>query len=437
MLNAYEQLFAEGYVEGKVGSGTYVTCTLPGGRLQAATASGVLPAALVGHPPSRRGALLAATLTAAPWARDAPRAFQPSLPAVDAFPYRLWAKLVAHRWSQASYALLGYSHPSGYGPLREAIATYLRDARAVNCDAEQVIVVAGSQQALDLSARVLLDDGDATWIEDPGYPGARHALLSAGAHIVPVPVDEEGLDVAAGAARCARPRLIYVTPSYQFPLGVTMSLRRRLALLDFAGKCNAWVVEDDYNSEYRYAGRPLAALQGLDVEGRVIYVGTFSKVLLPSLRVGYVVVPRNLVSVFVAARAATDRQSPLVVQAVITDFITEGHFARHIQRMRTLYAKRQAILVRAAASELAGLIEVRPSEAGMHLLGWLPEGIDDLAASRQAASFGLEARPLSLYSICRPQRGGLALGYTCVSELEIREGVRRLAAALRSLVTSA
>jgi GntR family transcriptional regulator / MocR family aminotransferase len=295
-----------------------------------------------------------------------------------------------------------------------------------------VIVVAGSQQALDLTARLLLDEGDAAWIEDPGYLGARGALLGAGASLVPVPVDGEGLDVQAGQARNPEARLIYVSPSHQYPYGVTMSLPRRLALLESASRAGAWVLEDDYDSEYRYAGRPLAALQGLDGEGRVIYLGTFSKVLFPALRLGYMVVPPDLVDGFVAARALVDRHSPTLDQAALADFIADGHFARHIRRMRALYAERQAILVEAATHGLAGVLDVSTAEAGMHLVGWLPPGVDDVEASRQAAAHGVEAPPLSLYSLEPPRHGGLLLGYTAVGEKEIRDGVQRLAKALRA-----
>ncbi len=254
----------------------------------------------------------------------------------------------------------------------------------MRCEASQVIVVNGAQQAVDLAARVLLDPGDTAWVEDPGYQGARGALIAAGIRLAPVPVDAEGLDVRRGARAAPGARLVYVTPSHQYPLGVTMSLNRRLALLEWASASGAWILEDDYDSEYRYAGRPLAALQGLDTAGRVIYVGTFSKVLFPALRLGYLVVPPELVDAFVAARALADRHSPSVTQAALADFIDGGHFARHVRRTRALYAERQAALVRAAQRTLGGLLEVAPAEAGMHLMGWLPVGVDDRVAARAA-----------------------------------------------------
>ncbi len=333
-------------------------------------------------------------------------------------------------WRGLPSALLGYGHPSGYRPLREEIAAYLGAARAVRCVWEQVIVVSGSQQALDLAARVLLDPGDAAWVEDPGYAGARGALTGAGARLVPVPVDEEGLRVSAGMARCADARLAHVSPSHQYPLGATMSLPRRLELLAWASRAGSWVIEDDYDSEFRYTGRPVEALQGLDAEGRVIYVGTFSKVLSPALRLGYLVVPPDLVDPFTAARELADRHAPTVEQATLARFIAEGHFARHVRRMRALYAERQVALVSAAARDLPGLVDVGPAEAGMHLVGWLPADADDREASRRAEAGGVEANALSLYGIEPLRRGGLLLGYAAVDEAGIRDGVRRLAAAL-------
>jgi GntR family transcriptional regulator/MocR family aminotransferase len=434
VLNAYGQLLAEGYVEGEVGSGTYVARTLPDELLSARVCAPHAPQQThVRRTLSQRGALLTTTRVPTPRFPGELKAFRPGVPALDVFPFELWSRLVARRWRRPQRSLLGYGDPAGYRPLREAIATYLGEARAVRCDPEQVIVVAGSQQALDLAARMLLDVGDAAWIEDPGYLGARGALLGAGAQLVPVPVDDEGLDVAAGTARNSEARLIYVSPSHQYPYGMTMSLPRRLALLEWASHAGAWVLEDDYDSEYRYAGRPLAALQGLDREGRVIYLGTFSKVLFPALRLGYMVVPADLVEAFVAARALCDRHSPSLDQVALAEFIADGHFARHIRRMRALYAERQAILVAAAAQDLDGVLDVPAAEAGMHLVGWLPEGGDDVLASHQLAAHGVEAPPLSLYSLTGLQRGGLLLGYTAVGEKGIREGVRRMARALRTL----
>jgi GntR family transcriptional regulator / MocR family aminotransferase len=434
VLNAYAQLLAEGYVEGAVGSGTYVAHTLPDDVLHARASASPVPQNIRAQRTlSRRSMRFGGMSPPGGAVRGEVRAFRVGVPALDAFPNELWRRLMGRRWHRPQRTLLSYGDPAGYGPLREAIAAYLSAARAMRCEAAQVIVLSGSQQALDVTARMLLDEGDRVWIEDPGYLGARGAFMGAGAHVLPVPVDAEGLDVTAGARHGVPPRLVYATPSHQYPLGATMSLRRRLALLAWAGQTAAWVVEDDYDSEYRYAGRPVAALQGLDNEGRVIYLGTFSKVLFPALRLGYLVVPPDLVDTFAAACAFVHRHPPTIEQAVLADFIREGHFARHIRRMRLLYAERQAGLVEAARRELAGLLDVRPAEAGMHLVGWLPAGIDDVTAAQRAAAHGVDVQPLSLYSIEPLPRAGLLLGYAAVDTREIREAVHRLARALGAL----
>lgn len=436
VMNAYDQLLAEGYLEGQTGSGTYVTKSLPDDLLHARVrVKKTLRSKLAGHQLSKRGTLLASIKITASSCPGETRAFSPCIPALDAFPAGIWTRLMAKYSRRLSHDLLGYGDPAGYRPLREAVAAYLGMARAVRCDPAQVIIVSGAQQALDIVTRVLLDPGDPVWVEDPGYLGSRGALLGAGAEITPVPVDREGLDVAAGGKLCPAARLIYVSPSHQYPLGVMMSLRRRLALLEWASRAGAWIVEDDYDSEYRYSGRPLASLQGLDCEGRVIYLGTFSKVLYPSLRLAYMVAPQGLVDAFVSARALIDRYSPTVAQAVVADFITEGHFARHIRGMRTLYAERQDVLVREANHELEDLLEIQPAQAGLHLMGWLPEGVDDNTVSREAATHGVDAQPLSALSTLRQERGGLLLGYAAYSESEIRHGIKRLGQALRVVVS--
>jgi GntR family transcriptional regulator/MocR family aminotransferase len=258
-------------------------------------------------------------------------------------------------------------------------------------------------------------------------------LLAAGASLVPVPVDGEGFDVSAGIASCPTARLAYVTPSYQYPLGMTMSLPRRMALLEWASRTGAWIIEDDYGSEHRYHGRPLASLQGLDRDGRVIYLGSFSRVLFPAIGLCYAVLPPGLVDACIAARAAVEGPQRLFEQSVVADFIAEGHFARHLRRMRNLYAERQEVLLRVAARELDGLLELRPAEGGTFLVGRLPHGVNDLEASRVALQQGIVADPLSPLYVNRPRQGGLLLGYTSVSAARIGEGVCKLAAALNAV----
>jgi GntR family transcriptional regulator / MocR family aminotransferase len=435
-LTAYEQLRDEGYLDGKVGAGTTVAeLSGPGPALAASThAAPQAPQAPPRPALSARGATMAGDrwrLRPPDWLGPGLRAFPLGLPAVDAFPGQLWTRILARRARRSLDGLLGYQNPAGYRPLREAIAAYLSMARGVRCTPDQTLVVSGAQAGLDLAARLLLDPGDPVWVEDPGYYGARGALVGAGARLIPIPVDTDGLDVAAGQRREPAARLAYVTPSHQFPVGVTMSLPRRLALLAWANQAGAFVLEDDYESEYRYVGRPLPALQGLDEAGRIIYVGSFSKVLFPSLRIGYLVVPDGLVDAFTAAHRLSQIHVPALEQAVLADFLAEGHFGRHVRRMRALYAARGAALIRAIRRLAGGALEVRSAHAGLHLVGWLPTGIDDRTAAARAAEHGVQAQPLSAHALQPPSRGGLLLGYAAVPQPEIEQGVRRLAEALR------
>jgi GntR family transcriptional regulator/MocR family aminotransferase len=352
----------------------------------------------------------------------------------------VWARLTARYWRRPDVHL-GAGSSAGAPALRAAIASYVTGARGARCTPDQVLVVNGAQQGLDLVARALLDPGDRVWIEDPGYIGARVAFVAAGAALIPVRVDADGLDVSAGERAGPGARMAYVTPSHQFPLGAVMSAPRRLALLAWARRTGAWIVEDDYDSEFRYAGRPLACLQGLDADqrapaeaARVLYVGTFGKTLAPGLRLGYVVVPEELIDGVRAVRAATDRHSPVVAQDILADFIGEGHYARHLRRVRALYAERQEMLLDAARSELGGLITLAPDPAGLHLVGWLPDGVDDGRAAVAAAAEGVDVVPLSRSFLDpearRGERGALLLGYAAFDRDAISAGVRRLRRAL-------
>lgn len=429
VLNAYDQLTAEGYIQGKEGSGTVAASLLPETLLSVdlpPTPDNPVPQNLG---ISQRGqAYLQTPAMPSPKSREPVRAFQLGQPGLDSFPFELWNRCITRRTRYTDPTLYTYQDAAGYRPLREAIANHVVVARGVRCTADQVIVVTGSQGALDLAARVLLDPGDSAWMEDPGYLGARGALVGAGAQIVSVPVDNEGLDVAAGIAACPHARLAYVTPSHQFPLAVTMSLSRRLALLDWTKYAKAWILEDDYNSEFRFAGRPLAALQGLDTANRVIYIGTFSKILFPALRLGYLVVPEALVDVFYAARRFIDVHPSMLEQSALADFMMEGHLTRHVRRMRGLYAERRELLVELAQSKLP--LQIHAPEAGMHLVGWLPDGIDGHYASQLAEAQGVFTPSVSVFSMNPLPRSGLLMGYASITESEIRDGVRRLSKAL-------
>jgi GntR family transcriptional regulator/MocR family aminotransferase len=429
-----DQLRAEGYVEGQMRAGTFVSRTLPDALLQAGATASRRHGRSARPELSLRGKVLVG-IGYVGGALGRPRPFRPGVAGLGDFPAALWARLAARRWRTGRVAL-GYGDPAGFLPLRQAIADYVGRARGARCGADQVLIVSGSQQGLDLAARVLLDPGDVAWIEEPGYLGARAALLAAGAVLAPVPVDRHGIDVGAGERRAPEARLAYVSPSHQFPLGVTLSATRRLELLRWARKARAWVLEDDYDSEYRYASRPLASLQGLDEDGRVVYIGTFSKTLFPGLRLGYVIAPTGTEGAFQAARAAADRHSPSLEQAVLADFIGEGHFVRHVRRMRALYLERRDALRSALARRLDGMLELGPAEAGMHVLGWLAAGVDDARASAALAEAGVEAPPLSRYALRPLQRGGLLLGYAGFSDRALQAAVDRAAPVLERIRSS-
>jgi GntR family transcriptional regulator/MocR family aminotransferase len=314
----------------------------------------------------------------------------------------------------------------GYRPLQEAVTDYLVSSRGVQCEPHQVAIVSGAQEALDLAARLFIDPGDRVSVENPGYPGATRAFRAAGAAVDPLPVDDEGATVPAGGTV----RLAYVTPGHQFPLGMVMSLTRRLAILEWARAANSIVFEDDYDSEYRYAGRPMPALQGLDRHGVVLFSGSFSKVLFPALRLGYLVVPPDLVDRVTVVQSIRTRHAPVIAQAVLTDFITEGHFARHVRRMREVYAERLGALLDAAQSELAGLLRITGVEAGLQTAAWLTGGQDADRVAELASERDVDVAPLSRYTRGAARRPGLQLGFAAVDPTEIRRGVRVLASVL-------
>ncbi|MBA3260030.1 MAG: PLP-dependent aminotransferase family protein [Gemmatimonadales bacterium] len=430
IVSAFDQLKAEGYVEASVGSGTYVAGVLPDRLLEVGRKAGApVPAE---RSRSRRLSHYGRRVRPFESLRLGPiRAFRANLPALDLFPTALWAQVTTRRLRQATMDLLLTCGPMGYPPLQEAVADYLTTSRGVRCVAGQVAIVSGVQEALDLVARLFLDPGDRVAMENPGYPGATLVFRAFGANVTPVRLDEEGIVLGDSALRGAR--LVYVTPAHQFPLGVSMSLARRLALLEWARSTGAVIFEDDYDSEYRYAGRPVPALQGLDRHGQVLFAGSFSKVLFPSLRLGYLVVPLDLVDRFAAARSIVNRHAPLLDQAVLADFITGGHFGRHIRRMRAMYAERLSVLLESAKQDLAGLLDISGVEAGIQTVGWLRGGLGGESAASVAARREVEVTPVSRYATGRVAPDGLVLGFAAVDPPEIRWGVRELAAALEPI----
>jgi GntR family transcriptional regulator / MocR family aminotransferase len=425
VLNAYAQLLAEGYFESRVGAGTFVSRSMPRQAVPAEHLRAVPSDVDSGARHVAQPTLRLPPYKREPWVLHH-GAFSVSQPALDAFPFKAWGNLVARHSRNLLVRALEYGDPMGLKQLREVIAVYLRTSRAVRCEPQQIMIVSGSQQALDLSVRVLLNSGDAIWMEEPGYWLARHVLTAAGCRIVPVPVDTDGLDVAAGIKLCRSARAALVAPSHQYPLGVTMSAARRLQLLHWARQAGSWIIEDDYDSEYRFESKPIASLQGLDDTSRVIYIGTFSKVLFPSLRAGYLVIPADLVDHFLAMRHAMDVSPPHLFQAVLADFIAEGHFSRHIRRMRALYGERRAVLVESLAREFGSQLQAIGNMAGIHLTVTLPKGFDDVAIAKRAAEESLWLWPLSPTYIAKPSHNGCILGFGSTTAAEIPGAVRRL-----------
>jgi GntR family transcriptional regulator / MocR family aminotransferase len=421
VLDAYAQLLAEGYFESRIGSGTFVSKSLPQRSVEANRPDRRPPGT---RRLGRRSALFP-PFKETPW-RHGWGAFGVHQPALDHFPFEIWSRLITHHSREPRLHAIHNINPLGLEPFRNAICDYLRTARAVHCEPHQIMVVSGSQQALEITARVLLDPGDSVWIEEPGYLLTRSVLLGAGCRLVPVPVDEDGMDVAMGIRRGRTARAAFVTPSHHYPLGSTMSASRRLQLLDWARRSGAWIVEDDYDSEYRYESLPIPSLQGLDTDLRVIYIGTFSKVLFASLRLGYIVIPPDLVERFTAVRFAMDIFPSYLYQEVLTDFMRDGHFGRHIRRTRTLYSERRKVLAESIREVFGRQLGLHGTEAGMHMTVTLSEGISDVEVAIKAAQERLWIWPLSPSYIGATPKQGFVLGFGSTPTNQIHEAVSHL-----------
>lgn len=436
----YEQLIAEGYLEAAIGSGTRVCAQLPDELLRSLPVKQVkaesfalnglkVPAIKL----SGYGSYLDDSTPLEGVDPDLPISFKTGRPALEEFPMAEWRRLLLRHCRTSSARLLDYAPEMRGDPkLRAAIGSYLGRSRAVRCSPDQIIIINGSQQAIDLATKVLLDRGDTVAVENPGYLGARRAFLAQGARLVPIPVDESGIVVEKLESKTAsRAKLIYVTPSHQFPTGAMLPLPRRLELLKWAERRDAVIIEDDYDSEFRFGSRPIPALQGLSEGDNVIYVGTFSKVLFPSLRIGYLVVPESLARVFTRARWIADRQTPTLEQLALADFINEGHLDRHLRRMRTLYDKRRQALIRSLKLHFEDRVELLGENAGMHLMVRLQTNLDDEEVVRRAAEVGVGLVSAKIYYLNEPRANEFVFGYGGLSERRISEGVRRLAKALR------
>ncbi len=433
VVQAFEQLMIEGYITGKIGAGTYVTNEIPDKYILDRKAQSVaknkskIPSIKLDKKFGSTG-LIHRNIS-----EDKIAPFQNGLPSLDDFPFSTWLKIINKNGTYLPRLQFGYKSSTGYEPLKEAIANYLRTYRAVNCTSEQIIIINGSQQGLDLISRVMLKENDNVVLEDPCYFGTKASVLSAKASIFPTPVDDEGISVDYAAKHYPKPDFIYTTPSHQFPLGSTMSISRRLKLLEYAYKNDAWIIEDDYDSEFRYTGSPLPSLQGMDKLNRVIYIGTFSKVLFPGLRLGYLVLPSvEMVNPFAIVKSLVDRQSPILDQVVLSKFIEEGHFTKHIRKMRILYKERQEFLIAELKREAGSLLEVKPSGAGMHVVAWLPDRFDDKKISVIAKENGLVISPLSEYILKFKRRPGLIMGYTAFNKDRLKTGVNILKRILKA-----
>lgn len=415
---AYRILTDEGYLEVRGAAGTVVSPSLP------------QPAVL------KPQAAMAGHANAAVFDHDgrAPRPLQMGLPALDAFPRKVWNRLVGQRLRGSEPARLAYPDPAGYEHLRERIATYLGVSRGVSCVPEQVFITNGLRNTLELTLSSLSTAGDAFWFEDPGYILARPFLQNAAVKVVPVPVDENGLMVEEGKRLSPYAKFAMVTPSHQSPLGVTLSLERRMALLEWASKAGSWIIEDDYDSEFRYQGRPLPALKSLDRNDRVIYSGTFSKAMFPGLRLAYVVAPVSAVARFQAVSYNLNAGSPYLFQAGVADFIAEGHFSRHLKKMRLLYAERRALTQRIFQEVLGGRIRIDLQPGGLHMLAKLAVHENDVVLAEHAAAAGLALHPLSRWYINAKPQQGLLLGFANVMN---ENDARRLALKLKEALPRA
>jgi GntR family transcriptional regulator/MocR family aminotransferase len=436
---AFRQLLAEGFVTRRVGSGTWISERIPNRPRRPSRSPAARPPSTRADGPAAEPAAVPAGISArgrriVEAGAEAPTPpnllFAPCVPGLDALPLDTWNRIAARSFRGAAGSLLVPPPPAGLPALREAVAAYLHLDRGVRCSADRVVIVNSTQQATDLVARLLLDPGDAVWLEDPGYVSGRRAIVGSGARVVPVRVDGEGIDVAGGEARAPRARLACVTPSHQYPLGVTLSLARRLALLDWAERAGGWILEDDYDSELRYDGRPLASVQSIDDSGRVLYVGTFNKILFPALRVAYLVLPPELVEPFARAKQHSDGFTSPLLQAALAEFIAEGHFAVHLRKVRSLYRERRDRFLAAAAEHLPEEARLGPAEAGMHAVLHLPAGVDDEVVSERARRRGLSVPALSTHAI-ESEASGLLVHYGNAAVDDIESGTRRLGEVLR------
>ncbi len=433
VLQVFDALTAEGFLQGKVGSGSFVVdqAEQPDMQMHQKAAS---PWQGHGYPfrsLSRRGRRLVASSTDE--FAEKPRPFMPDVPDLREFPIKTWLRLLSETSGRLTGEILASTSNAGYEPLRRALAQHLNASRGMSCTHEQIVITTGSQQSLDLTCRMLLDPGDPVWMEEPGYIGARSVIRANGGAVCPVPVDKDGICVESASLTHPVPRLIFVSPSRHYPLGMTLSVARREMLLKFARNCGSWIVEDDYDHEFRYAGHSPQAIHGMDRDARTIHIGTFSKILLPSFRLGYMVIPSDLCQAFGKARAIVDRHASLIEQMVMSELLLRGLLVSHIRRMRVLYRTRQNQLIEGLRKMFGADLQLETTETGTHVIVLLKPGTDDTALARLGVQVGLIMRPLSPYYATRQTRQGLLLGFAAFNPLEIETGLEKLRAISDSL----
>ncbi|WP_340617082.1 PLP-dependent aminotransferase family protein [Xenorhabdus entomophaga] len=431
VLSGFERLIDEGYLVTRPGAGTFVSSTIPDKLIQAKSKKIIKK-----HEITIKENLNPNIKNVVPlWQKSRPdikgkRIFHVDVGCVDLFPHELWGRLLGRVWRQSRKELGQFNDPAGYQALKEILCHYVCSTRGLHCHAEQIIIVNGTQQAINLTARILLQENDEVWLDDPGYDGALGILTSVGAKVRSVIADENGMDISYGMKHWPNAKLIFTAPSHQFPLGSTLSLSRRLTLLEWATKHQAWIFEDDYNSEFRYFSKPIQALQGLDQQQRVIYAGSFSKMMYPGFRLGFLVVPEKLIESFKLMKYYTDSHSGYLEQAALVQFISEGHYARHVRRIRKICYERHEALINAIKKHLPHIFKVQPTDSGIHVVCWLLNGVRESEVIKKCHQIGLGIQPLSRYCMQPYKREGVLLGYAAHTPTEIEENIKRLSSIL-------
>ncbi|EPL6454904.1 PLP-dependent aminotransferase family protein [Providencia rettgeri] len=437
VIAGFDRLIDEGYLYSKKGSGTYVSANIPDELVRTTS-----PLQSVEQPEYSALNLnpKVATLTRL-WDQSRPKTqshqmFNIGIGCVDQFPHELWGRLLGRVWRKSKQTIPYFNHPDGFTPLKKLLVDYVHSTRGVHCKEKQIIIVNGTQQAINLAAKVLLQQGDKVWLDDPGYDSARAILTAAGADISPIPSDHEGMDIAYGAKHHGNAKLVYTAPSHQFPLGTTLSLSRRLALLDWAQQNNAWIFEDDYNSEFRFLSKPIQALQGLDNHQRVIYAGTFSKMMYPGFRLGFLIVPEILSEAFTMMKYYSDSHCGYLEQASLAQFIQEGHYARHVRKIRKICHDRQNAFFNAVNLYLPHLFEVQMTDSGIHTVCWIKAGYDINLVLEQCRLLGFGAQPLSRYCINSTKQNAILFGYAAHTETDIVQNVMLLSEQINKIYPS-